>query len=164
MIPCAKVYDGYEYTELLLIDLYGIWCMSVYSGQTPKQLYRSFYRYIRHIPDPHVWSILQPRVRALLKKSTRNDAEGSAQAQLRAVRARRRAKDEVRKLHMAVGCYPHALRRVLGDCYGQTGSVRWRLINVSSLHFESLSCLGYRRLGVDRIVPAICLRRSIRSL
>jgi len=71
-------------------------------------------------------------VRDLLEKSTRNvdGPESSAQAQLRAVRARRRAEDEVRKLHMAVGCYPHALRRVLGDCYGQTGSVRWNLINV----------------------------------
>lgn len=106
--------------------------MSVYSGHTPKQLYRSFFRYIRHIPDPHVWSILQPRVRDLLEKSTRNvdGPESSAQAQLRAIRARKRAEDEVRKLHMAVGCYPHALRRVLGDCYGQTGSVRWNLINV----------------------------------
>ena len=121
-----------EHTEALT-DLYGIWCMSVYSGHTPKQLYRSFFRYIRHIPDPHVWSILQPRVRGLLEKSTRNDPESSAQAQLRAVRARRRAEDEARRLHMAVGCYPHALRRVLGDCYGQTGSVRWRLINVSPI-------------------------------
>jgi hypothetical protein len=138
--------------------------MSVYSGQTPKQLYRSFYRYIRHIPDPHVWSILQPRIRVLLEKSTRNAPESSAQAQLRAVRARRRAEDEVRKLHMAVGCYPHALRRVLGDCYGQTGSVRWRLINVSPRHFQLLSCLEYRPSGVDRNVLKLCQRREVYSL
>jgi hypothetical protein len=109
--------------------------MSVYSGQTPKQLYRSFFRYIRHIPDPHVWSILQPRVRGLLERTLRNVPESSAQAQLRAVRARRRVEDEVRRLHMAVGCYPHAMRRVLGDCYGQSGSVRWGLINVSPTQY-----------------------------
>ena len=147
-----------------MIKTYGIWCMSVYSGQTPKQLYRSLFRYIRHIPDPHVWSILQPRVRGLLEKSLRNGPQSTAQAQLRAVRARRKAEDEVRKLHVAVGCYPHALKRVLGDCYGQTGSVRWGLINVSSPHFESLSCLEYRRSGVNWNVLELCLRRSIHSL
>ena len=151
------------YTELLLIDLHGIWCMSVYSGQTPKQLYRSFYRYIRHIPDPHVWSILQPRVRGLLEKSTRNGLESSAQAQLKAVRARRRAEDEIRKLHMAVGCYPHALRRVLGDCYGQTGSVRWGLINVSSPHFELLSCLEHAVKSGQKCIETP-RRRSIHAL
>lgn len=58
--------------------------MSIYTGQTPKQLYRSFFRYIRHIPDPHVWSILQPRIRLLLGKCGRNVPESSAQGQVRA--------------------------------------------------------------------------------
>jgi hypothetical protein len=121
--------------------------MSIYSGQQPKQLYRSFFRYLRHIPDPHIWSILQPRVRQLIERSIQNlehvpESESSSRAQLRAIRARKRVEDEVRKVHMAVGCYPHALRRLLGDCYGETGSVRWELINVGplvSLNLETLS-------------------------
>jgi hypothetical protein len=108
--------------------------MSIYSGQSPSQLYRSFFRYLRHIPDPHIWSILQPRIRSLLERSRQQDGlqpESLARAQLKAVRARRQAEDQVRKLHMAVGCHPHALRRLLDDCYGRRGSVRWELINVS---------------------------------
>lgn len=124
--------------------------MSIYAGQTPRELYRSFFRHLRHLPDPHVWSILQPRFRHLLEKSARpplvqttgvrsrphsqlgsgDEPESSAKAALRAARDRKNAEDELRGLQMAVSCYPHALRRLLAACYGRTGSVRWQLINV----------------------------------
>ena len=134
--------------------------MSIYTGQTPRELYRSFFRHIRHIPDPHVWSILQPRFRHLLEKSsgrssTRaggqnqkpgqagsgDESESSARGALRAARARKNAEDELRGLQAAASCYPHALRRLLAKCYGRTGSVRWQLINVRyTFRSECSSC------------------------
>lgn len=126
--------------------------MSIYAGQTPRELYRSFFRHLRHLPDPHVWSILQPRFRHLLEKSDRarppnpetkgdhgllqsqsgsgDEPESSTKALIRAARARKNLEDELRGLQMAVSCYPHALRRLLAACYGRTGSVRWQIINV----------------------------------
>jgi hypothetical protein len=135
--------------------------MSIYAGQTPRELYRSFYRHLRHLPDPHVWSILQPRFRHLLERSSRqrsvslqregdkdghpflvvasnDEAESSARGALRAARARKNVEDELRKLQMAVSCYPHALRRLLAECYGRTGNVRWELINVCGCSLSKL--------------------------
>lgn len=112
--------------------------MSTYAGHSPKQLYRSFFRCLRHLPDPHVWSILQPRFRTLLHRSTcitEIHAESSAQGALRAKIFRENVEDELRRLHMAVSYYPHALKRLLDLCYGRKGHIRWQLIRVGHASF-----------------------------
>lgn len=122
--------------------------MSIYAGQSPKQLYRSFFRHIRHLPDPHIWSVLQPRFRYLLERSrnhdnvsldTSDEAESSTQAVIKAQRSRKRVEDELRKLQMAVSGYTHAIRRLMGDCYGRTGPVRWELINVGTWYYSRVT-------------------------
>jgi hypothetical protein len=39
----------------------------VMSFNSPAEIYRSYLRHLRLIPDPHVWATLQPRFRSLLQ-------------------------------------------------------------------------------------------------
>ncbi|KAK6909267.1 hypothetical protein I203_103284 [Kwoniella mangroviensis CBS 8507] len=132
---------------------------------SPKQFYRRFLQHLQLLPDPHIWSILIPCFRKLLKQSsdgfTGDDAtyksasemipaEESSRAaservkQWKRERALKRAERELQRLRAAVACHPHALTRLIEEAYGQRGVIRHDLLKVISSpysvnpHFDPL--------------------------
>ncbi|WVW86307.1 hypothetical protein I302_108349 [Kwoniella bestiolae CBS 10118] len=122
--------------------------------QTSKQLYRRFLQHLRLLPDPHIWSILIPRFKQLLKKSSvarldENDspsvippAESSRAAserirQWKREKVRKKAERELQRLRAAVACHPHALTRLIEESYGQRGVLRHELLGTISSPYSS---------------------------
>ncbi|WWD19796.1 hypothetical protein CI109_104260 [Kwoniella shandongensis] len=130
----------------------------------PAHLYRSFLQHLRLLPDPHVWSILQPRFRRLLEtpgaspsfvqgaieldstaiaEEVDGDVPHAESSKAASIRKHRRlkaiseAQEHLNRLRAAVACHPHALTRLLEESYGQRGSVRWELIRAISLPYGS---------------------------
>jgi hypothetical protein len=57
----------------------------------PPKLYRSFLKHLRVLPDPHAWSVLQPRIAKAIR-GARIEPESSADAVVKAERAAALAK------------------------------------------------------------------------
>ncbi|KAL7424458.1 hypothetical protein Q5752_000142 [Cryptotrichosporon argae] len=101
-----------------------------------KALYRSFLTHLRRLPDPHLWRVLVPPYKALLRSASvpvppPADAAGAESSRAAARQARRlnRARDQLAEVGMAVACHPHALARLLDKAYAQRGRVRWELLS-----------------------------------
>ncbi|WWC95022.1 hypothetical protein V866_001874 [Kwoniella sp. B9012] len=125
---------------------------------SPKQFYRRFLQHLQLIPDPHIWSILIPRFRTLLRQSSHSTtvkhvsqqsspeeipAEESSRAayerakQWKRERASKRAERELRRLRAAVACHPHALTRLIEEAYGQRGVIRHDLLKAISSPYSA---------------------------
>ncbi|GMK55805.1 hypothetical protein CspeluHIS016_0208610 [Cutaneotrichosporon spelunceum] len=102
---------------------------------TPRATYRAVLHCLRRIRDPHVWLIATIRFRSLIKEANQplptHLKDGSPELEVcmeQRARARKHLKKELTEVRAATACHPHALVRLIEECYGVRGRVKWELI------------------------------------
>lgn len=58
------------------------------AGISPRATYRTYLQHLRYVPDPHVWSVVVPTFRHLLREANRPLPEGGESSAAGAARQR----------------------------------------------------------------------------
>ncbi|CAK9781454.1 hypothetical protein CC85DRAFT_282726 [Cutaneotrichosporon oleaginosum] len=102
---------------------------------TPRATYRTLLHCLRFIRDPHIWLIASIRFRTLLHEANKqlpaHLKDGSPELEVckeQRERAWKHLKTELNEVRAASACHPHALTRLIEECYGVRGRVKWELI------------------------------------
>ncbi|BEI85147.1 hypothetical protein CcaverHIS002_0505480 [Cutaneotrichosporon cavernicola] len=124
---------------------------------TPRATYRTVLQCLRFIQDPHVWLIATIRFRSLIKDANKHlpaylkdDSPELEVCKEQRARARKHLKKELTEVRAATACHPHALLRLIEECYGVRGRVRWELIKNITLS-SPLDPKDWPRAVTDKI-------------